>query len=45
MPASMIMAEVGLGLNVAWIRRAIPAIGPMPGRTSINVPAMAPTKQ
>src|SRR4029077_8128360 len=42
MPASMISPEVGSRWNVSGNSIAMVAIGPMPGRTPINVPISAP---
>ncbi len=42
MAASMMMAEVGSSLNVMGMRSAVPAAGPRPGRTPINVPRTQP---
>jgi hypothetical protein len=41
----MIMAEVGDKPKVAGKSMAIVPIGPIPGRTPINVPTNTPTKQ
>ena len=39
----MMMAGVGSSTNVTGIKMAVPAEGPMPGRTPIKVPRRQPT--
>jgi hypothetical protein len=39
----MMMAAVGSSLKVRGMRSAVPAAGPNPGRTPINVPRTQPT--
>jgi hypothetical protein len=45
MPASMIRDVAGLSAKVMGKSMAIVAVGPMPGRTPINVPRSTPKKQ
>jgi hypothetical protein len=45
MPAIMISAETGSNVKVTGRRRAIVAVGPMPGRTPTAVPSTTPMKQ